>query len=210
MANLNSFRYTLAAEASNLIGAPAGAAGEVPPPITVAVDGEVAAADRQRSKMSLSLGFGTLDSDRVQVGDRTWTRDGTGAWAEERTNPEVNATRSLGLGLDPAVLVGSAAQERLKATLKGVSSTPERVNGLDAARYTLSAAQVRILLGAREGTSAASLAGITDTWSFWVTRDRWLPVRLLADARVEQGGHIRLELTLMDHNATSIAIEPPK
>lgn len=209
-ANLTSFRYTLAAEASNILGAPAATANETPAPITVTVDGEVAAADRQRSTMRLSLGFGTLDSDRVQIGDRTWTRDGTGAWVEERTNPEVTATRSLGLGLDPAVLVGSAAQERLKATLKGANATPERVNGLDASRYTLSAAQVRILLGAREGTSAASLAGITDSWSFWVTKDRWLPVRLLADAQVEQGGRIHLDLTLTDHNATSIAIDPPK
>ncbi len=174
------------------------------------VRGEVAAADRQRSHLSLNLGFGVLESDRVQIGERTWTRDGTAAWVEERTVPDAAATRSLGLGLDPAVLVGAAAQERLKAALKGATATTERVDGIEVARYTLTTSQVRTLLGTREGSQAASLAGITDAWSLWVTKDRWLPVRLLADAQAEQGGKIRVDLALTDHNASGIVVEPPK
>ena len=209
-ANLSAFRYTLAAEASNLAGAPAAVPGGTPTPITVRVSGEVAAADRQRSHLSLNLGFGVLESDRVQIGDRTWTRDGIAPWVEERTVPDAAATRALGLGLDPAVLVGAAAQDRLKAALKGGTATTEHANGIDVARYTLTAAQVRTLLGTREGSQAASLAGGTDAWSFWVTKDRWLPVRLLADAPTEQGGHIRVDLALTDHNVPGIAVEPPK
>ena len=209
-ANLTAFRYTLAAEASNLAGAPAAAPGGAASPITVRVSGEIAGADRQRSHLSLNLGFGTLDSDRVQIGERTWTRDGAGPWVEERTVPEAAATRALGLSLDPAVLVGATAQERLKLALKGATSTTEQVNGVATARYALTAAQVRALLGTREGSQTASLAGITDSWTFWVTKDRWLPVRLLADAPTEQGGRIHLDLTLGDHNAPGITVEPPK
>lgn len=209
-ANLTAFRYTLAAEATNLAGAPVAAPGGAPVPITVRVSGDVMAVDRQRSHLSLNLGFGTLDSDRVQIGERTWTRDGAGPWVEERTVPEAAATRALGLSLDPAVLVGAAAQERLKAALQGAASTAEQVNGVETARYSLTATQVRTLLGTREGTQAASLAGITDSWTFWVTRERWLPVRLLADAPTEQGGRIRLDLMLTDHNTPGITVEPPK
>lgn len=209
-ANLTAFRYTLAAEASSLAGAPAAAPGGTPIPITVRVSGDVVAADRQRSHLSLNLGFGVLESDRVQIGERTWTRDGTDTWVEERTVPDAAATRSLGLGLDPAVLVGAAAQERLKAALKGATATTERVDGIEVAHYTLTASQVRTLLGTRDGSQSASLAGITDAWSFWVTRDRWLPVRLLADAQAEQGGKIRVDLKLTDHNAPGIMVEPPK
>ncbi len=200
-ANLTSFRYSLNVQASDLGGVSGSA------PVTLSVRGEVAAADRQRSTSHLVLSFGAIDSERVQLGARLWTRDGTGPWVEEPPGTRTSATRAVGIDLDPGVLVGSEAHERLKRTLMGQTSTPEQLGGVEVAKYSLGAAQVRTLLAASESDSSGGVAGVADRWLFWVTKDRWLPVRLLSDAA--PAGRVRLDLMLADHNA-AVVIEPPK
>lgn len=200
-ANLTSFRYVLNVQASDL-GGVSGAT-----PVTLSVRGEVAAADRQRSASHLVLSFGAIDSERVQIGARLWTRDGTGPWFEEPAGTRASATRAVGIDLDPGVLVGGDAHGRLQRTLTGVASVPEQLGGVEVAKYSLAAAQVRVLLGVSESDSSGGVAGVADRWLLWVTKDRWLPVRLLSDST--SGGRVRLDLVLSEHNA-DVAIEAPK
>lgn len=197
-----SFRYTLNVQGSDLGGPVVGST-----PVTLSVHGDVAAADRQRAASHLVLSFGAIDSERVQVGARIWTRDGTGPWIEEAPGSQASATRAVGIDFDPGVLVGSDARQRLQRTLTGVPSVTERLDGVEVAKYSLSSAQVRTLLGASESDSSGGVAGIAERWSFWVTKDRWLPVRLQSDSTA--GGRVRLELTVSDHNS-DIAIEAPQ
>ncbi len=200
-ANLTSFRYMLNVQASEL----GGVSGSTP--VTLAVRGEVGAVDRQRSASHLVLSFGAIDSERVQIGTRLWTRDAAGPWIDEPAGTRVSATRAVGIDLDPGVLAGSEAHERLKRTLTGATSVSDQLDGVEVAKYSLAAAQVRVLLGTSEADSSGGVAGVADRWLFWVTKDRWLPVRLVSDST--SGGRVRLDLMVTDHNA-AIVVEPPK
>jgi hypothetical protein len=206
---LTSFRYRLSAEASNLIGAPVSPGGPATP-IVLAIDGEVASPGHERAATHLSLGVGSLDSESVQIGERVWSRDGVGSWIEGRASEDAVAARTFGLGLDPAVLAGADARMRLRSALAGLTSEPERVAAVDTLRFTLNPERVRKLLGATDGGSAWVLAGASEEWQLWVTRDLWLPARLLLDTQTEQGGRIRVDLVLSDLNVRGIVIEPPK
>lgn len=203
-AGLTSFRYDLKQTSKGVLGAPPPGAED--PTIVIEVAGEVAGPRREHLTTKMSLGTSAVALERIEVEDRAWSRDVAGAWTEDRPG----GTGGLaGIRLDPAVVLGQEANQRLRGALDGLASTPERVGSLDTLKYVLPSQKMRVVLGVAADAPVTSVGRIDADSTVWVTKDGALLVRLVTEAKPPAGGETRLELTLKDHNASGIKVEPP-
>lgn len=208
-ASLTSYRYALNVEAINLFGSPNAAPGAQtsapPPPVTVSIVGATA-VDRQHSLTKINLGFGLLEVERRQVGSRVWNRDGNNPWMEDRLGSSSTA-RALGLGIDPSALLSGPSIARMQTVLRGVTGTPEQIDGQPLVRYPLTGEQLKSIVET-SGSLGLPIDQLQGTTILWLRADG-LPARLLLDAGTAQNARVKVDMTITDHNATGIAIEPP-
>jgi hypothetical protein len=154
----------------------------------------------------MSLGNSSIQLERIRVGDRVWSRNAQTAWVQDQGN---SSAGTAGIQLNAAALMGAEAHARMLDTLDDLSATEERLDGVDTQRYTISAAQLRQILGLPADAAATSLGRIEGDSTLWVLKDGMLPVRLQAEAQPSSGGKVQLVLNIRDHNADGIEVQPP-
>lgn len=203
-AGLTAFRYDLKQTSKGVLGPPPPGAED--PTIVIEVAGEVAGPRREHLTTKMSLGTSAVALERIEFDDRAWSRDVAGAWTEDRPG---GGGGLAGIRLDPAVALGPAANARTRTALEGLPSTPERVGSIDTLRYVVPAQQARVILGVAAETAVTSVGRIDGESTLWVTKDGALLVRLVIDSKAPAGGETHLELTVKDHNATGVKVEPP-
>ncbi len=176
--DVRAYRFRLAANVTNAPGSPVslsptrGAAGvgscaasALTPAegITITLDGEVN-GDRQQLRTCADIGFALIDSERVQIGSRVWSREGATPWREEQS---VASGSSVAFGLDTAVmaLMSGGMPRQILGKLQPI---PDRVNEVDAFRYHLDPQQTSEILGSRPGGSPFS--GYRGGAQLWVAR----------------------------------------
>lgn len=213
-AALASYRYQMTIDlsgsaASGLDGAPAGLSLDLE--LSMELSGSVIAPDREQSKMTVDLGFLTLEVETIRIGDRVWTRESGGEWELQSTADA--GLLDLGFELSPTDFFGDdvtgAGLDAMRAVLADLGGTQETVNGVEAVRYDLSADQFAQAFPDGDGAPPDA------TTSIWIARDSGVPVRLVLEATIEgedgdagESG-MRLELNLTDLNSDDIRIEPP-
>src|SRR5690606_15857137 len=81
---LDSYRYLAIVEASSAALGASNPLGSGSPDfqLKLEVEGAVVAPDREYTRTTAELGFFSLRSEEVRIGERTWTRDGPGPWQE--------------------------------------------------------------------------------------------------------------------------------
>lgn len=208
---LTSYKYTLTMEISGGLAGPLTPGAAAGTPLTFAITGEVVSPDRERSTVKANLGFIALDLETIQIGNRAWTREDGGAW-----EPQQGAgSQALGLDIDPVSLLSGdggldgRAVARIREGLRDMKSTQERVNGVDALRYSLDAEQLTRVLGA-DAQVLPEGAQLSGNSTLWVTRAGGIPVKLALEARsAKEPGGLKLELNITDLNSPAIRIEPP-
>jgi hypothetical protein len=194
---LTAFRYRLTVHATGLGGeANAAAPSER---VTVVTTGAVA-GEAHQSLTNVDVGFGSIRSERIAIGSRSWTRDGEGQWVEVRSGA---VDSPFTLGIDPSALAAAGASGRLAAMLAPLRGVPDDIGGPEVIRYELPAGLAQGLLGAGERGVASALAV-----TLWVDASGF-PVRLLLTGTTEQGVRADAELAIDDHNAEDIVIGPP-
>jgi len=214
LATLRSYRYHIELHA----------AGSALPPATtpaadtratdtrfrIAIDGEVVNPDREHSRTKASLGFIELALERVQVGDRAWTRESGGEW--KRATPGAPATLPGGeLDISPARLfaAGGATFAALNREIGGIESREDAVNGIPARRYDFTPEQFRRIFDSGEGLLPGDSRPVQTRGSLWVAADTRVPVRIHLTAATADGAPaFELDMTLSDLNA-EITIQPP-
>ena len=204
---LTSFRYTLMIEVS-------GAEGDESAPLAIQfsmeLSGAVITPDREQSTTKVDFGFFKIESETIRIGDQSWTRESGGEWEEDSAAGDV---LPLDFAASPIEILGGSEFSSLQQVIAGLSGTAERVNGVDAVRYDLTAEQFAQAFpdqGDGDGLSTANLDDLTV--SLWVARDSGIPVRLVLEGLTtgdDSGGSVKIELNLTDLNASSITIEPP-
>ena len=213
-AALASYRYDMTIDFSGsaggaLEGVPGGLSLDLK--FSMELSGAVIAPDREQSKMIADLGFLTLEVETIRIGDRVWTRESGGDW-EVQTTAEAGLL-DFGFDLSPTDFFGDdvigAELDAMRAVFADLRGTQERVNGVEAVRYDLSAKEFAQAFPDGDG------APPDGTTSIWIARDSGVPVRLVLEATIEDedgaGGESQmwLELNLTDLNADDIVIEPP-
>jgi hypothetical protein len=154
----------------------------------------------------MSVGNSAIELQRIRVDDRAWTRSAQDVWHSDRAD---STAGTAGIQLDNASLIGPDANARLRSTLNGLSGTDEEIGGMQTRRYTITAPQLRAIMGLPADSATTSIGRIEGDSTLWVTRDRTLPVRLETDAAPTSGGTVHLVLNIRDHNANDIKVEPP-
>lgn len=90
-----------------------------------------------------------------------------------------------------------------------MKSAQERVNGVDALRYSLNAEQLRRVFGA-DAQLLPENAVLRGDSTLWVARASGVPVRLMLEATgAREPGVLKLELNMTELNSSAIRIEPP-
>lgn len=204
---LTSFRYTLMIEVS---GAEGDEAAPLAIQLSMELSGTVITPDREQSTIKVDFGFFKIESETIRIGDQSWTRESGGEWEADSPGDD---ELSLEFAVGPLELLGGNEFSSLQELIAGLSGSTERVNGVDAVRYDLTAEQFAQAFpdqGDGDGLATANLDDLTV--SLWVARDSGIPVRLTMEGTTtgeEGGGRVKLELNLTDLNASSITIEPP-
>lgn len=208
---LTSYKYALTMEISGRLAGPLVPGEGSLTPLTFAVTGEMVTPDRERSTVKADLGFMKLNMETIQVGDRAWTREDGGAWEPQQG---VN-TSDGGWEFDPAALLTGGtgldgrAVARIRNGLRDMQSTRERVNGVDALRYSLNAEALMRVFG-DDAQLLPEEAELSSDARLWVTRAGGIPVRFSLEARGRgEPGVLKLELNITDLNSSAIRIEPP-
>lgn len=207
---LTAFRYTLTVEGANLFGTPttpSPAASSGTSRVTGTITGAVVAPDRSHTRSRLDLGFLAIDTERVQVGERLWTRERQGPWIEQRVASGTTVPGTLGLEVAPSAFVGAAAAARTRAILGSLTGTPERLDGIEVLRYALTPQQLRALLALPPGSPLGAFEGAS---TLWVTQAEAVPVRLVTEGAPAPGATLRIEVRLTEQNSRAIVIEPPQ
>ncbi len=204
---LTSFRYTLMIEVSS---------GEGDEAASLAVDlsmefsGAVITPDREQSTIKVDFGFFKIEAETIRIGDQSWTRESGGEWEADSAGADV---LPLEFAAGPIEILGGSEFSSLQQVIAGLSGTTQRVNGVDAVRYDLTAEQFAQAFPNQDDGDAFSTGDLDElTVSLWVARDSGIPVRLILEGVTtgdDSGGSVRLELNLTDLNSSSITIEPP-
>jgi hypothetical protein len=202
-ASLDRYRYTLESTATGVLGTAAEGGG---PTIKATIEGEVAGPARERTVTKMSVGSSTIELQRIRVDDRAWTRSAQDAWNADRAD---STAGTAGIQLDNAALIGPEANQRLRSTLSGLTGTDEDVGGMRARRYTVTAPQLRAIMGLPADAIATSIGRIEGDSTLWVMADRMFPLKLVTEAKPTSGGSVQLVLEIRDHNASDIKVEPP-
>ena len=165
----------------------------------IRAEGAFVAPDSTEVKMTMmgqEIGF-------VQIGKDAWVKYGA-RWEK------ADADDSLTMGLtNPTELF----TEFLPAeVLKGARTTKEKVNGVDAVRYSFDKAAIE-KLAMEAGETPAGLEELTEAnLDVWLTGDN-IPVKVVLNAtgKDEDGGKVgmKLEMNIKDLNSDSIRIRPP-
>jgi hypothetical protein len=201
--SLDRYRYTLESTATGVLGTAAEGGG---PPIKATIEGEVAGPTRERTVTRMSVGSSAIELQRIRVDERAWTRSAQDAWHADRAD---STAGTAGIQLDNAALMGPDANARVRSTLSGLSGTDEERNGVRTRRYTITAPQLRAILGLPPDAVTTSIGRIEGDSTLWVTMDRMFPVRLETEAKPSSGGSVQLVLDIRDHNDAGIKVEPP-
>jgi len=193
LANLKSYRYTGNVSIKLPATAGMGRGGDI------TLSGAAVAPDRFQSKVEA----GGQPFEIISIGNDVWVRQRNGPWEK---NPSSVDTP----GFKPEDFCQATPAQLERA---GVRGTRERVGGVDAVRYRLSANDLDKLGAGLQGPSAA-LTALFDRveMNIWFTeKERW-PLRITLSA--EQNGNdavsFRAEFNLSDFNAGNITIEPPR
>jgi hypothetical protein len=193
LANLKSYRYTGKVSVKLPDAAGVGRGGEA------TLSGAAVAPDRFQSTVEA----GGQPFEIIGIGNDVWVRQGNGPW-------EKNPSSAESPGFKPEDFCRASPAQLERA---GVRGTRERLSGLDAIHYRLSAADLDKLGAGLQGPSTA-LTTLFDQveMNIWFTeKERW-PLRITLSA--EQSGSdavsFTAEFNLSDFNAGNITIEPPQ
>jgi hypothetical protein len=136
----------------------------------------------------------------IQIADKAWVKDG-GAW-------RATAADSFLMGMSPEDLFTEFMPDEV---LKGAKVTQEKVNGVDATRYSYDKATLEKL--ALDMGEAAELEDLQRAnLDVWLNKDN-VPVKVVMDfaGKNEKGNTmgLKLELNVTNINDTSVQIKPP-
>ncbi len=169
----------------------------------IEMQGSYVAPDRMA--MSATI-FGT-DMQTIQIGNESWTNDGTG-WIAGTDPSAAGSSIPFDMG-SPADLFDMIPQEQLA----GAKTSSEKVNGVDTTRYHYdkdSLAELAATTGDGSGIGDLSEVDTLDL-DIWITDDG-LPVKMLMNVEGQSEGSqvsITLEFNVTDLNDPSITIEAP-
>ena len=158
--------------------------------------GEVVLPDREHSTIHMDLGGTLFDSDVITIGSDVWQRGDV---------PVAD------LGLTPASFFDAVGGFTTgpqggfvfdAASVSGLATTEETVNGVAAVRYELDSEQVGALLVGFVPEPNEQPPAI----SLWLAEDLGVPVRIVV---LTADGSFRLEINVTDLNAPDISIVPP-
>ena len=138
----------------------------------------------------------------VQIGNRAWINEGSG-WQE---SDDIGSFGALG---DPADLAFDVLPQEV---LRNAKTKSEKVNGVEATRYSFDKAALQAL-AAEVGEDTAGLEEIDSAQlDVWLTKDN-IPVKMSMDVRgtAEDGSDIavNLQFDVSDLNSNQIKIEAP-
>jgi len=177
--------------------------------------GAFVAPDRQQSTIKADLGFLSINLESIAIGDQSWTREPGGEWTDASADGGLGS--DLGLDISPTDVMGTGDDEslqELRDLLADREFESEKVNGVDAVRYTLTREDLQNEIQA--SGSAQDLADLEDLDEFegaiWLERSTGYPVKFVLDASGTVEGDettVHIELNLTDLNDDSISIEPP-
>jgi hypothetical protein len=165
----------------------------------IRAEGAFVSPDSTEVKMTMmgqEIGF-------VQIGQDAWVKYGAG-W--EKTD----ADESLTMGFtSPADLFTEFLPQEV---LKGAKTTKEKVNGVDAVRYSFDKAAIE-KLAMEAGETPAEMEELTEAnLDVWLTGEN-IPVKVVLNAagKDEDGAAVgmKLEMNIKDLNSDSIRIRPP-
>jgi hypothetical protein len=206
---LDSYRYHATIEASGAALGSANPFGSGDFQMKLEVQGAVINPDREHTQTIADLGFFTLRSEEIRIGDRTWGRDGTGPWREGRTGGafgmELPAVTPAGLFSDDDESLNEVARR-----LEGREFVREMVNGVATLRYDFTREEFEEVFA----TEAELVPDEVDLAEFdvslWLSEEHGVPVRIVLNGRTEAGVEAFLvEMNITDLNSGAIAIEEP-
>lgn len=211
---LRSYRYEIALHiAGGALEDPTGAAATTTPTdlagagFTINIEGEVVNPDREHARTKASLGFIELALERIQVGDRAWTRESGGEWKVATAG---SSSPAIGgeLDISPARIFaeGGSALVALNKELRGRDYVADDVHGLVARRYELNAEQFRAVFGGAQGLLPGDSQPLDTVGTLWVAEDSRVPIRIQLTSIDGHGEPaFEMDLTLND----GITIDPP-
>ncbi|MDA0364602.1 MAG: hypothetical protein O3B31_03660 [Chloroflexi bacterium] len=214
---LSSYRYEIALHIAGgaLADTTAGAATATPTDLagagfTINIEGAVVNPDREHAQTKASLGFIELALERIQIGDRAWTRESGGEWKVATAG---SSSPAIGgeLDISPARIFaeGGSALVALNKELRGRDYVADDVNGLVARRYELNAEQFRAAFGGAQGLLPGDSQPLDTIGTLWVAEDSRVPIRIQLTSRDSTGEPaFEMDLTLTDLN-DGITIDPP-
>lgn len=214
---LSSYRYEIALHVAGgaLADVNGDAATATPTDIagagfTITIEGAVVNPDREQAQTTASLGFIELALERIQIGDRAWTRETGGEWTVATAG---SASPAIGgeLAISPARIFaeGGTAVVALNQELRGREYVPDSINGLSARRYSLSAEQFRTVFGGERGLLPGDSQPLDTLGTLWIAEDSRVPLRIVLTSTDDQGQPaFEMDLTLTDLN-DGITIVPP-
>ncbi len=209
--DLQSYRYrvnvTVAAEALDDSEAPTGL--DLDGNLTLGLEGAVVNPDREHTSTAIDIGFLTLSTETVRVGDQEWTRAGQGAWSASTSGEGAEAL--FDADFSPASIFTTSADfdyEALTARLEEHGWKDEEVNGVRARHYSFTEEEFYSTFETDEAVLPADIDA-TFTADIWLAEDLGVPVRMLIVGVDGAGTEIlRLEMDVTDINS-QIAIDPP-
>jgi hypothetical protein len=181
------------------------------PDLAMELSGAVITPDREQSTIKVDFGFFKIEAETIQIGSQSWTRESGGEWKEDS-----DGGGTLPLDVSPLDILGGNEFASLQSVISGLTGKAERMNGLDAVRYELTAEEFAKAFPEDAGSSNDDGLPTDDledmTVVIWIARESGIPTRLTIEGTStdeEASGIVKLELNLTDLNSDSIKIEAP-
>ena len=169
----------------------------------IEVEGEYVAPDRVRTSMTF---FG-MDMQAIQIGDESWTNDGSG-WTADASGDASMDMMPFDVS-DPSEFFEFIPADQLE----GAETSRETVNGFETTKYHFDKDSLTALAESSGESMGMEDFGEVDTMDLdlWLT-DEGLPVKMLMNIDGESEGSqiaIQMEFNISDLNDPGISIERP-
>lgn len=211
---LDGYRYavvvTLSPEALETADAPAGL--PLDDDFTIEITGEVLNPDREHSMTVVNLGFLSLNTETIRIGDDEWARQGRAAW--QPATAESDLSSFLGdANFSPTSIFasgeGASSFNALSNRLADHEFEVETVNGVEARHYSFTQEEFYEIFQAEREMIPSEVQNSDLTAELWVAEEERVPVRMVILGVAEDGTEImRVEMDVTDIDG-DIEIEPP-
>ncbi|MEX2372573.1 MAG: hypothetical protein WD800_02105 [Dehalococcoidia bacterium] len=211
--DLDTYRYTVAVtlspDALDTADAPMGL--PLDENFTIEITGDVVNPDREHATTVVNLGFLTLSTETIRIGEDEWARQGRSAWQP--------ATAGGGLSdflgdadFSPTSIFQTGdgfSFEALTARLQEHEWEAEEVNGVQSRHYTFTEEEFYATFNADQEIVPADIVDASLTADLWIAEDLGVPVRMVIVGADADGAEVmRVEMDLSDINS-DIEVDAP-